>query len=326
MKKWYFLVLVCSGIGGWFAYPHAYPKIIAFIEEGRLPWSRSDSPGVVAGEAEAAASIAPEIAAEPVVSRASAPRGARPLAAAPEFAPIEEIVGAWKAIPDSAFPRKIRLRAPVTYQIAGGTGTLAAGSDVVALSASDTGVLTVAPNEKSTLQGQVPIDQTDFKEVLTAVYDRFKERKLAQFNAAQTELAAAEPEEEAVAPAFIDKPSDPEPGMATGANTPMPAKPANIDAKTRAIIGEPPLQYVEGTVPAMVRSMESGQVTEIRQNMIQYWGRIHFDVVQGEPYWVGRVDYTASSIFGIFPTQAKALMRQGKVVKWIYTGSEEPVP
>lgn len=320
MKKWYFLVLICTAIGGWFAYPHAYPKITDYLENGTVPWEGVGSikdlmPGTEIDQENAVESPAPT--ASPQQTQRS-----RPTAKPPEFAPIDELVGNWKNIPDSAFPRTVTLKKSVTYSIAGGTGTLASGTKVVALSADENGMLTVAPNEKSTLKGTAAIDDTDFKAVLKDVYQKFQQRKLDQFNAAQAELA----EEEANAPAIIDRPSDPAPGMATGANTPMPAKPANIDAKTKAIIGEPPLQYVDGTVPLMVRSMESGQVTEIKPKMISYWARIYFGKVQGEPYWIGRVDYTANSIFGIFPTQAKALMRKGKVVKWIYAGSEEPVP
>ena len=321
MKKWYLLVLILTAVGGWFAYPHVYPRITEFIEDGTLPWGRFTEE-----ESDTA---------EPPVDTASSDTGAapistrgkrtRPTAKPPKFAPIDEIVGNWSKIPDSAFPRKIKLKTAVTYNIAGGTGSLPSGSDVVALSSAGNGRLTISPNEQSTLRAQVAIDDTDFKAVLTAVYEKFQQRKLAQFEAAQAEIATAEPEE-TDEPAFIDRPSDPEPGMATGANTPMPAKPANIDAKTRAIVGEPPLQYVDGTVPVMIRSMESGQVTEVQSKMVTYWGRMHFGIVQGEPYWVGRVDYTAGSIFGIFPTQAKALIRKGKVIKWIYTGSEEPVP
>ena len=325
MKKWYFLLLICTGIGGWFAYPHIYPKVIAIVEDGTLPWSgfgKTDESAEKAEDATVAVNTSSPIPGNPRSGRT------RPGAAAPKFAPIDEIVGNWNAIPKSAFPRKIKLLAPVTYKIAGGTGSLASGADVVALSSSEDGLLTVAPNESSALRGEVAIDKTNFKTVMTEVYDKFKQRKLAQFEAAQAELAATEPEQtyDPGAPAINDKPYDPSPTMATGDNTPMPAKPANIDAKTRAIIGQPPVQYVSGTVPVMVRSMESGQVKEIKPGMITYWGRMHYESIHGEPYWVGRVDYTASSIFGIFPTQAKALIRQNKVIKWIYAGSEEPVP
>ncbi|MGK0186002.1 MAG: hypothetical protein ACI9R3_001785 [Verrucomicrobiales bacterium] len=315
MKKWYFLVLIGTLIGGWFAYPHVYPKITAYLDTGEVPWKDMASikdlmPGT---EVEVDETSTP-----------SASKGtyrSRPQAKPPTFEPINELVGNWKKIPDSAFPRNIKLKKAVNYNIADGTGSLPSGSNVVALSTDGNGTLSVAPNDKSDLRGQVAIDDTDFKAVLTDVYKIFQKRKLAQFEAAQAEMAAEEPDEFEI-PAVADL----SPGMATGSNTPMPAKPANIDAKTRAIIGEPPLQFVSGTVPVMVQSMKSGQVTEIKPDMIKYWARLHFSTVQGEPYWVGRVDYTTNSIFGIFPTQAKALIRKGKVVKWIYSGSEEPVP
>ena len=158
------------------------------------------------------------------------------------------------------------------------------------------------------------------------MYEKFKERKLAEFEAAQAEMAAEEAERAALAAEEARRNADPQPGMATGANTPMPAKPVNLDPETKAIIGEPPLQFVDGKVPVMLDSMKAGQVTEIKPDMISYWGRMHFETIEGQPYWVVRVDYTANSIFGIFPTQAKALIRKGKVQRWIYAGSEEPVP
>ena len=323
MKKWYFLLLVCTAVGGWFAYPHAYPKVTEFIESGTLPWTGK---GTAVTESETtkddAAAALDTAGGSPIPD---ATRQSRPKAKPPEFAPIDEIVGNWKAIPATAFPRKITLKKAVTYQITGGTGTLAVGTEVAALSSDGLGNLTIAPNERSALRGNVAIDDTYFKAVMTDVYKKFQDRKIAQFNAAQAELAAAEPDEIEL-PAVIDRPNDPDPGMATGANTPMPAKPVTLDPKTRAIVGDPPLQYVDGTVPLMVRSMESGQVTEIKQKMVTYWARIHYEKIHSEHYWVGRVDYTANSIFGIFPTQAKALIHNGKVIKWIYAGSEEPVP
>jgi hypothetical protein len=38
------------------------------------------------------------------------------------------------------------------------------------------------------------------------------------------------------------------------------------------------------------------------------------------------VRYTARTIFGEFPAEALALLRHGKVVKWVYAGTGEPLP
>ena len=47
--------------------------------------------------------------------------------------------------------------------------------------------------------------------------------------------------------------------------------------------------------------------------------------VDGKDYYTGVVGYTASTIFGEIKTEGKALIRGGKVIKWIYNGSEEEI-
>ena len=41
----------------------------------------------------------------------------------PDFKPIEELVGNWKKIPASAFPRQVTLKAKAKYVFAGGAGS-----------------------------------------------------------------------------------------------------------------------------------------------------------------------------------------------------------
>ncbi|MDA0814939.1 MAG: hypothetical protein O3C21_21375, partial [Verrucomicrobia bacterium] len=147
MKKWYILLLLCTAVGGWFAYPHAYPKVTELIESGTLPWTASPGTGrgtaVTDGEAtmDNAAEALDDAGGSPI---ATAPRRSRPKAKPPEFASIEDIVGNWKAIPATAFPRETTLKKNVTYPITGGTGTLAVGTEVVALSSDGLGNLTIA--------------------------------------------------------------------------------------------------------------------------------------------------------------------------------------
>ena len=61
-------------------------------------------------------------------------------------------------------------------------------------------------------------------------------------------------------------------------------------------------------------------------NEISNWGPIRYELVDGEPYWTGTVTYNTTSLFGTFPTEAMAIMRNGKVIDWLYTGSLEEVP
>ena len=74
-----------------------------------------------------------------------------------------------------------------------------------------------------------------------------------------------------------------------------------------------------------IESIRSGDVKEIQLEKIQYWRWIGYEEVGGKGYWTGVVGYTANTIFGEINAEGKALIRDGQVVKWIYSGSEEEI-
>ena len=39
--------------------------------------------------------------------------------------------------------------------------------------------------------------------------------------------------------------------------------------------------------------------------------------IQGRPYWTVEVSFLVDSIFGRFPKDAKALIRNGRLEKWV---------
>ncbi len=217
----------------------------------------------------------------------------------PEFEPIEEVVGNWTAIPASAFPQNIQVKKDVDMMLPGGIGrsTAKAGSTVTALAISGD-VLTLATHATASTRGSITMDQTNLKEVLTNVYENFKQRKtqavLAQRDRARREEMRAE----------------------------MEAR-AEEFAKSA---GEQPPVAPDGSVPIMVASIQNKDVTEFDVAKIDAWGPVLVDKIDGVEYWTGTVSYKATTIFGTFPAEAMALMRHGKVEKWIYSGSHEPVP
>ena len=91
-------------------------------------------------------------------------------------------------------------------------------------------------------------------------------------------------------------------------------------------IGKQPERDARGRVAVMVKSIEQGDVTEINLNEISHWGPIRYELVDGQPYWTGTVNYMTNSLFGTFNTEAMALIRNSKVEEWVYTGSLEQVP
>jgi hypothetical protein len=234
----------------------------------------------------------------------------------PEFRTIEALTGDWKKIPASAFPREVTLTSAVEMQLAGGAGTsrFDAGSKVMAVSGAE-GVLTVTPSLGASVRGTAAIDQTDFKSVLGAVYEEFKRRKRAEVARLREQAREEAKAAKTAGPALAT--------VLTSHGTPPPA---DVQAK----IGPRPEQNPDRTVPVMLASIAERTAkkkeSEPKLPDISGWGPVTFRTVNGEPYWGGSVRYTARTIFGEFPTEAVALMRHGRVVKWIYSGTGEPVP
>jgi hypothetical protein len=232
----------------------------------------------------------------------------------PEFKPIEVLVGGWKAIPASAFPRPVTLNRSAALPVAGGAGTATfdAGAKVVALSATPDGSLIIAPKPDAVMRGPVPIDATDFKAVLGGVYEEFKTRKRAEVSKLRDQ-ARAEAKKIASTP----------PSSLNHANSDPPSS-------TIATIGPRPAQNADMTVPAMLANMveraKARPNAEPPADGVRGWGYVTYREIDGQPYWGASVRYTAKTIFGEFPTEAVALMRQGKVVRWIYAGTGEPLP
>lgn len=233
----------------------------------------------------------------------------------PQFKPIEELVGGWKKIPASAFPRQVTLKAPATLKLTSGVGTsvVEAGRTVYALAGTPEGALVIAPAPDAVMRGTVPMDSTDFQAVLGAVYEQFKKRVRAEVEqrreAARREAAQAS----RTAVAVVGAPQGESPS-----------------AETLAAIGPKPRQNDDLTVPIVEASIAERQRTkkhaEPPADAKLGWRPLHYREIGGKPYWVAGVRYTARTIFGEFPAEALALIRHNKVERWIYAGTGEPLP
>jgi hypothetical protein len=252
----------------------------------------------------------------------------------PVFKPIEALVGDWKAIPRTAFPRQVTIKQPLDLKLSGGIGNarLEAGTKVVAL-AAENGSLSLAPALDSPLQGELAIDQTDFKTVLAGVYERFKARKRDDVLALRRNAQESRTTVTSTRPA--GNPSTKSPAGSSNSSLPelLDGKSADPSPQVLASIGPRPPQNADGTVPAMITSINERQAAAARKQResepkladIKSWTRLRVQDFEGEPYWASSVRYTARTIFGEFPAEALALIRQGKVVKWVYAGTGEPV-
>lgn len=215
----------------------------------------------------------------------------------PEFQPIETMVANWTNIPKSAFPRPVKMNRQFEFKIKVGSGTASsvvpAGQDVVAV-AQQGANLVIAPTPTSNARGEVPMDDTNLKELLTDTYEKWKVWRVESLRRAHEYKKTAASRAVAGGPAVAgdDKPE----------------------------------KNADGAYPVLLASMSSGEVTEIKPDNIKEWGEVAREKIDGEDFWTVIVKYETQTMFGKFDTEAQARIKNGKVRKWVYTGSGEVVP
>jgi len=317
--KWFVILLICAGlVYAGYHYRDQLRDVLGKASSGR---GGSETGSAAPGKS-AAPAPAPDPPKPPVKPEIDPEIAEKfPL---PRFKPLEELVGNWQNIPPTAFPRVVTLKKPVEILLAGGVGktTMKANSEAAAIGISGD-LLTVTNKVVDAHQtllvspgaprGSVPIDDTNFKQVLGEIYEAWKKRKTSQV-LAERKNAMRERENGALASA---NPSPPTPGAVQRV-----PEPKSVDPR----VGPRPEQAPNGTVPVMVSSIKAGDVTEIKVDEIERWGPVRYELVDGEPYWTANVSYQTKTLFGPLDTEAQALIRRGKVANWVYTGSGEDVP
>ncbi len=215
----------------------------------------------------------------------------------PKPGSIEALTKDWQAIPATAFPREVTLLKDTEFKMAAGASKMAAGRKVQALSLS-AGTLTLAPAAGSTARANVALDDTDLKAVLTDIYEKWKVARAAYLK----EMAAKKK-----------------------LNAPTVSVAQNTNAAEADAAGKP-IRSSDGSYPLLVASMRRGQVTEIKPENISSMGEPQPAKVQGKDGWAIRVGFEAKTVFGPQPTEAQALIVNGQVQGWFFTGSGEEVP
>lgn len=71
-------------------------------------------------------------------------------------------------------------------------------------------------------------------------------------------------------------------------------------------------------INALQSSVKSGDVNEFTFDQVTEWNRLGEQPINGDIYDVGLVTYSAKTIFGDQELQAKALIKDGKVVEWLW--------
>lgn len=237
------------------------------------------------------------VAVEKPVEKAPVPTLA-PVASGPKFEPIEALTGNWLKIPASAFPREVKLVQDAMFKMSVGSSKIAAGGKAYAL-AADNGVLTLAPTASSPARAQLPIDGTDLKAQLNESYEKWKMTRAEELKAIAANKRQSQPE---------------------AAATEAGPSSSEVDE------GGKPVRDSTSGYPLLIASMRRGQITEIKPENVTNWQDPQPTVIQGKPGWAVKVGCNVKTVFGLQPTEAQALVLNGKVVGWYYTGSGEEVP
>ena len=103
----------------------------------------------------------------------------------------------------------------------------------------------------------------------------------------------------------------------TPAPTPEPTPEPSPEPKpaTNEPLGEAAL------VTLMQESIKGGQVKEFTFDQVLKWNAGSEEEIDGMKYQTGLAEYKAETIFGVKTMKAKALIKDGKVSKWIWATS-----
>jgi hypothetical protein len=209
-------------------------------------------------------------------------------------------------------PEKVTLRETVQFtdQASGLTMTIAAGSEARLLRLDGDTAIIRAGETAYTIA--VPIAHTDLAVRL-----------------GQQEPAAAEPTptpEPTPAPEPVPTPAPepvpvPEPAVPTEPASvvdPQPEPQAEPQAEPAPA---PPANVPVDVVAIMRDSIRNGEIKKFGFTKVKDWKAAADETIDGEIYQIGLATYEDETLFGVQTIQAKALIQNGRVVRWIWPKS-----
>lgn len=310
------IVIILAIAVGYAGYEYAYPVFADMMKftrhEDKVEEPKKEVVAVVPApkrevKVEPAPMPAPEPKPEPAAPKMDTPKA--PVVAVdpnafvpPTYPSAQELTQNWTVVPKGFFtsPKQVTLKKDVEIKMQMGAATAAsnfkAGAKVFVTDQQGPNLI-VSAAAGSSMRGALPMDDTDFKDVFTAAYDQLNVQRVeAARRTHAAQLAAAE--------------------RAKSAPTATASSAGNAK----------PTRAADGTYPLLLASMKSGEVTEIKPDNIKSWSDVGQETIDGTEYWTVNVKYETQTMFGKFETEAQARIKNGKVDKWVYTGSGEVVP
>lgn len=156
-------------------------------------------------------------------------------------------------------------------------------------------------------EGTVPVSQTDLLEQLAALPKNPNPIPVAPPSMVDSNTPSEEPATTPVAPEMTPEPwpeAEPEP-------TPEPEPEP-----------EPVPDGPVDVVAVMQESIKGGAIKEFTFDQVLDWQASEApETVEGASYQTGIASYKAETVFGVKTIQAKALIKGGKVVRWLWPKS-----
>ncbi len=226
---------------------------------------------------------------------------------------------------DSELPKEVKTDGQVKLPAVGGgdaTSVLASGRTVKLLNRN--GKKLFIETKDGLSKGEVDIDQTNIFDVIGRAM--MEDLKASLIKNARTSAPQPAPVRPAAPPAVAtNNPSMP---------AVVPVKPVVVDVVDdvpKPAIPEPTPEPVGGglltpeqIIEVMKASIKAGAVKEFKLEQVEAWKAGEEEDFGGEDFQTGLAAYKAETIFGVKTVQAKALIKGGKVTKWVYakTGME----
>ena len=163
--------------------------------------------------------------------------------------------------------------------------------------------------EKSDSNGKGKISPKDtdiFQQLVKRIYER----------EAGGAVATTAPPAPVPAPVAKNVPvvPDPEP-MPVVEPTPAPEPEPEPEPAANAKLGD------DEIIALMKGSIAGGAVKEFTSDQVKGWKANGEETIDGTEYQTGLAAYEAATIFGVRPVQAKALIKDGKIERWVYAKS-----
>lgn len=211
-------------------------------------------------------------------------------------------------IRDAQLPEMVTLKTSVALDAVEGEGkvSLAKGDEVELLNRDQDSLIVETLNGKG--KGKIDPKTTD-------VYD-FLARAIYAEEAGEAPMVPKRTPTEK--PMMSDTPNEMAGGQEMGGQemAPEPTPEPEVEAVAApAELGE------EAIIALMQESIAAGAINEFTSEQVKNWAFEGDETVDGTDYQVGVASYEAKTIFGKRVVKAKALIKGGKVERWVFAKS-----